>query len=249
MSRKADRKLIQMFDEKARQEYVDGTIKKRFTLNDLKIIQPLSYAQEEVFHIASQDKSIALIGSAGSGKTALAMYLALRDVLNPETHYTKVVVVRSPVQLREIGFTAGSLEEKAAMYEAPYIGLCDELFPFKKAWENLKKAGKVEFILTTFIRGITLQRGTIVVFDEIQNTTFDEARSVITRLGHQCKIFMAGDTKQTDLKKKNDVSGLSDLLRVFDRIDSVEVVNFTSSDCVRSGFVRDFLIACEEIGL
>jgi len=249
MSRKSARIKHHPNDEMARREYEDGTIKKRFSLQDLKIFKARSDAQENVLDFYDKDMSIAMLGAAGGGKTAMALNLALQEVLDPDTDYEQVVVVRSPVQVRSLGFLPGGLDEKMMVYEAPYIGLCDEMFNVKKSYHNLKNSGKLCFMLTTFIRGITFPRGTIIIFDEVQNTTFEEAYSVITRMGAMNKIYLCGDLKQTDLKGKYDQSGLSDLIRVLERMEDVGVVNFTANDCVRSGFVREFLLTCEDLGL
>lgn len=234
-------------DIEAREAYRKGHTKKTFHQKDLKNIKPLTSTQEELFHTAHNKPHLALIGSAGTGKTFLSMFLALREVLNKETPYERVIIVRSAVQTRDIGFLPGSEEEKTEVYEAPYRAICNDLFPFSKSYDNLKKNGYVEFMSTSFVRGITL-KNCIVIVDECQSQTFHELESVITRVGDNCRIFFCGDTKQNDLvKHRGDQSGLEEFLKILDKIDDFGIVSFTVHDIVRSGLVKAYLLAKERM--
>jgi phosphate starvation-inducible PhoH-like protein len=190
-----------------------------------------------------------LHGSAGTGKSYMAIYFALKAVLEPDSIYKKIIIVRSTVQARQQGFLPGDIDEKMAPFEHPYVDICAELTNNKAAYEKLKETGKIEFMSTSFMRGETL-RDAIVVFDETQNTTFQELSTVITRIGTGTKLFVLGDTKQDDLvQNKNDVSGFRDFINVTRLMEDFRSFKFTSDDIVRSPFVKSFIVACERLGL
>lgn len=241
------RKSAHILDLEAREESRTGSSKKKFHSHDLAHIKPLTETQRDLFTAYFSDfKALALHGAAGSGKTFLAMYLALSDVLNPSTPYDKLIIVRSAVQTRSLGFTTGSREEKEAEYETPYRQICDELFSTSKSYENLKKGGYIEFISTSFARGLTIKNA-IVVFDEAANCNFQELDMVFTRLGENSKMLLCGDVKQADLRNRNDLSGLADFMKIMHRLRGVASFEFTSEDCVRSGIVKDYLQIKEEM--
>jgi phosphate starvation-inducible protein PhoH len=188
-------------------------------------------------------------GSAGTGKSFVAIYLALTDLLAKSAKQSEIIIVRSAVPSREIGFLPGTEDEKLEPYEAPYKDIFAELFGRKTAYEKMKKKGKVKFIPTSFVRGLTWDNAVVIV-DEIQNMTFYEINSVITRLGVNSKLIIIGDQIQSDLyRKNNDQSGMQDFLRVVRLIDKIDHINFTSSDIVRGDFVKSWICALEESGI
>ena len=194
-----------------------------------------------------EDMNIAAIGSAGTGKTFCAMSLALQSLIDGEV--SKIIIVRSTVQVRDLGFLPGSEEEKLEPFTAPYKAIVNEIMCNGMAWEILNKKGMIEFVSTAFIRGITI-KDAVVIFDEAQNTTFEECRSTISRLGENSRIIVCADSKQDDLiYKKNDASGFQQMLQVIGRMsDYFDIVNFLPQDIVRSGFVKSWILACEELG-
>ena len=207
-------------------------------------INPLTEHQDDLFQAYHAGQNITAIGSAGSGKTYIALYLALQDVLEAE-EYDKVIIIRSAVQARDQGFLPGTLKEKEAYYEAPYIEIATDLFQRGDAYGILKHKGQIDFMTTSNIRGLTWNNA-IVIFDECQNANFEELRTVITRLGNNSRIIFCGDTKQNDLiKSKYDVSGLGKFVDVLENMRSFNIVHFTMTDCVRSGLVKEFLTAEE----
>lgn len=222
-------------------------VKKKFHIKDLKKFRPLTVTQERTFEIWNDStKSMFLNGSAGTGKTFISLYLALSDLLCPELGYDKIVIIRSVVPSRDIGFLPGSAEEKIEVYEKPYKAICDEFFPFTKSYENLKALGKIDFEPTSYLRGTTF-KNCIVIVDEAQNMTFQELSTVITRLGNDCRIIFSGDSKQNDLvQKRFDVSGFNQFLSIIEKMrDYFSVVTFNHMDIVRSDLVRDFIVKSE----
>jgi phosphate starvation-inducible protein PhoH len=204
----------------------------------LKQINPKTPNQEKFFNSYRSGKNIAVIGAAGTGKTFLAFYLSLADILEEKADYKKLVIVRSAVPTRDIGFLKGGAKEKVEQYETPYVSICHELFNRHDAYPLLKGRGLIEFVPTSFIRGTTLN-DCVIIFDEWQNCTEHEIDSVITRVGPGTKIIFTGDGNQNDLTK--EASGFHKILRILKRMKSVDVIQFEVADVVRSGFVKDYL--------
>jgi phosphate starvation-inducible PhoH-like protein len=216
----------------------------KIRLDNLSEISPLTENQKLAFQFYEKNHSLVLAGSAGTGKTFMALGLALEDVLDKETQYDKVVVVRSIVPTRDIGFLPGNEEEKKDAYTGPYRSVCTELFNDPQAWTKLNQAGQVEFLSTSFIRGITLSDAIIVV-DEMQNLTFHELDSIITRVGRNCKFIMCGDYYQSDFTKDADRKGILKFLNIIEQLNNFKVVEFGWEDIVRSDFVRDYIMTKE----
>ena len=223
---------------------LEGPKRKTWSIKDLKSIRAKNSAQEELFHNWYNGKHIVAHGSAGTGKTFLAFYLALQEHLEQRAH--KIIIVRSAVATRDIGFLPGTLEEKTALYELPYHDIAWELLGRKSSYQDMKDAGIIQFMTTSFVRGLTWDNATVIV-DEGQNMTFHEINSVMTRIGENTRIIFTGDTKQTDLDgKKLGFEGMTHALKVFSGMDSFAAVEFTKYDIVRSAFCKSWIVACEE---
>ena len=217
---------------------------RKLKLDDLIEIEPLTDNQKEVFHAYGRGDSLVLSGSAGTGKTFIAMSLALEDVLDKETEYDKVIIIRSIVPTRDIGFLPGTEEEKKDAYTGPYQSIAAELFEQGDAWKKLQGAGVVDFQSTSFIRGITFSNAIIIV-DEMQNLNFHELDSVITRVGHNCKFIMCGDYYQSDFDKEKDKNGIIKFTSIIEQLKRFTIVEFGWQDIVRSGFMRDYIMTKE----
>jgi phosphate starvation-inducible PhoH-like protein len=220
---------------------VSNTLK--VTINHLKTFEPLTENQKIFFEAYTQgDYFIALHGVAGTGKTFIALYKALEEVLDKSNPFKKIIVVRSAVQSREIGHLPGDVSEKMDIYQQPYKQICETLFERKDAWDRLEEQGYVEFISTSFIRGMSFDDAIIIV-DEMQNMNFEEIDTVITRVGYRSKIIWCGDYRQTDLRKNGDKTGILKFFDIAQHMQAFTRVEFTADDIVRSSLVRDYIIA------
>ena len=213
-------------------------------LGDLKTFSPLTDNQKKFFDAYKRgDYFVALHGVAGTGKTFCALYKAIEEVLDKSNPFDKIIVVRSAVQGREIGHLPGDVNEKMEIYEQPYRQICETLFGRKDAWDRLEEQHHIEFISTSFIRGMSFDNAIIIV-DEMQNLTFEEIDTVMTRVGHMSKIIWCGDYRQTDLnKKKNDMSGILKFFDIAIHMGAFTKIEFTPDDIVRSSLVKDYILA------
>ena len=206
---------------------------------DLQEIEPLTKNQVIAFE---SSKNLMLHGVAGTGKTFISSYLAFDDMT--KSLYEKLVIIRSAVPTRDIGFLPGNEKEKASVYEEPYKDICIELFQRGDAYEILKTKGLVHFMTTSFIRGVTLQDAVILI-DECQNMSFHELDSIITRVGMNCRVIFSGDFRQADLFK----NGLRDFIKVLKAMDKFDLIDFEIKDIVRSDFVKEYIIAKTDLGM
>lgn len=227
-----------------------GPKKKTWSLHDLKTIKAMTTAQGDLIRAYLEGVNIVASGSAGTGKTFLALWLALNSVLSKESQEDHIILVRSAVASRDIGFLPGTAEEKLEPFEAPYKDILHDLFGRSSSYEDLKDAGKIKFMPTSYVRGSTWDNA-VVIIDEAQNLTMHELNSVITRVGVNTRIIVCGDYNQNDLNNKRyETSGFKDFLRVAAVMsDNFEIVNFTKHDIVRSEFVKSWICAMEDLGL
>jgi phosphate starvation-inducible protein PhoH len=226
----------------------EGPRKKRWTQHDLKAVKPLTDNQRKMFNDFSNGQHIIGMGSAGTGKTYVATYLALNALLDPESPYERIIIVRSAVPTRDVGFLPGTLEEKSAIYELPYKDIFGDLCQRASTYADMKEAGLVEFCTTSFVRGLTWDKA-IVIVDECQNATFHELNSIITRLGKESTVLLVGDFKQTDLTKHSDMCGIDMFVGIAKTMHSFGITEFTTADIVRSTFVKEWIKACERLNV
>jgi predicted ribonuclease YlaK len=228
--------------------------KKPIDSSYLLPVEPLTDNQKIMFEEYDKGQNIFAYGCAGTGKTFVALYLALRDVLSEHTTYDKVYIVRSLVATREIGFLPGTHEDKASLYQIPYKNMVKYMFEmpddasFEMLYENLKSQETVSFWSTSFLRGTTLDNA-IIIIDECQNLNFHELDSIITRCGQDTKIMFCGDARQSDLQKSNERTGIIDFQKILENMKEFSMVEYNIEDIVRSGLVKSYLISKLNLGL
>lgn len=207
----------------------------------LRNLQPLTDNQRIAFEQYNQGKHLMLHGVAGTGKTFCALYLALEEVAR-NSQYDQVIIVRSTVPSRDMGFLPGSAKEKAKVYEQPYYEICADLYSRGDAYDVLKNKTMVNFITTSHLRGMTL-RNAIVVVDEFSNMEFAELDTIITRIGQDCRLIFCGDIRQTDLKKDRDKQGIYTFMQIIAKLEAFAFIEFGVNDIVRSDLVKQYIIA------
>jgi len=228
--------------------------KKPLNTDYLVDINPITDNQKRLFDSYGAGKHIIAYGAAGTGKTFITLYNALKDVLNENTPYDKIYIVRSLVATREIGFLPGDHEDKSSYYQIPYKHMVKYMFQmpsdadFEMLYGNLRAQETIKFWSTSFLRGTTLDDAIIIV-DEFQNLNFHELDSIITRVGENTKIVFCGDASQTDLTKTNERNGIVDFMKILRAMPSFEMIEFGIDDIVRSGLVKEYLIAKLEAGM
>ena len=236
--------------------YTSKQMKRKKPISNTYLIdiEPITDNQKKLFESYSAGKHLVAYGTAGTGKTFITLYNALADILDESTPYEKIYLVRSLVSTREIGFLPGDHEDKADIYQIPYKNMVKYMFQmpsdadFEMLYGNLKAQDSIKFWSTSFIRGTTLDNAIIIV-DEFQNLNFHELDSIITRVGENSKIVFCGDASQTDLVKTNDKNGIHDFLNILRKMPSFDIIEFGIDDIVRSGLVKEYIIAKLEAGL
>ena len=228
--------------------------KKPINTDLMRDIEPLTQNQQVLFNAYAENKNLVAYGCAGTGKTFITLYNALRDVLSQTTPYDKIYIVRSLVATREIGFLPGDHDDKSLLYQIPYKHMVKYMFEmstdadFEMLYGNLKTQGTIDFWSTSFIRGTTFDNAIIIV-DEFQNLNYHELDSIMTRVGQDSKIMFCGDATQSDLTKTNERNGIMDFMRIIRLMPSLDIIEFGVEDIVRSGLVKEYILAKMETGL
>ena len=227
---------------------------KELNSSTMVSVKPITDTQKIVFETWKKGQNQFLFGAAGTGKTFISLYLALKDIFDQKTKYEKVILVRSLIPTRDIGFLPGDEEDKSALYQVPYLNMVQFMFEmpneqaFNSLYDKLKGQGSLYFLSTSFLRGLTFDNSIIIV-DECQNLNFHELDTIITRVGQDSKIVFCGDFDQSDLLKHNEKNGLHDFLRILEEMEEFNCSEFTIGDIVRSGFVRSYLINKTKLGI
>mgnify|MGYP001295077411 CR=1 FL=1 len=225
--------------------------KKPINSSFLIDIEPLTENQKILFDAYDKGQNIVAYGAAGTGKTFITLYNAIKDVMNENLPYERVYIVRSLVSTREIGFLPGDHDDKSSLYQIPYKNMVKYMFEmssdadFEMLYGNLKTQETIKFWSTSFLRGTTVDNSIIIV-DEFQNLNFHELDSIVTRVGENCKIMFCGDGTQTDLVKTNERNGIVDFLKILRKMTSFDIIEFGLNDIIRSGIVKEYLLAKSE---
>ena len=231
---------------------IEGPKRKKWSTHDIKQIKPLNLAQEDMFRAFFEGQHICAHGSAGTGKSYIACFLALNEILRNDTPAKRIIIVRSAVATRDVGFMPGSLDEKVALYELPYHDMFSDLIHPRRActYDDMKAAGLVQFNTTSFIRGLTWDDAVVIV-DEAQNMTFHEINSIMTRIGENTRIMVLGDLPQTDLGRRAgkyaEVTGMDRMIQIVSGMKEFSTIKFTHDDIVRSDFVKAWIVASEDV--
>lgn len=228
-------------------------MKKRKPINESLLIdiEPLTHNQKALFDAYEKGQNIVAYGAAGTGKTFVTLYNAIKDVMNEHLPYERVYLVRSLVSTREIGFLPGDHDDKSSLYQIPYKNMVKYMFEmssdadFEMLYGNLKTQETIKFWSTSFLRGTTVDNSIIIV-DEFQNLNFHELDSIITRVGENCKIMFCGDGSQSDLTRTNEKNGIVDFLKILRKMSSFDIIEFGLNDIIRSGLVKEYLLAKSE---
>jgi phosphate starvation-inducible protein PhoH len=222
---------------KAKQPKVDVGFK-------LQDIRPLTDHQKDVFEEYFRGQHLVIHGAPGTGKTFMALYLALKDILDKDIEQHQILIVRSAVSVRDQGFLPGTIEEKQEVYEVPYAGICKELLGRGDAYQILKQKNIIQFCTTSYLRGLTFDN-TIVIVDEVQNMNKEEISTIVTRLGKHSRIILCGDTLQCDLFNNGDKNktGIGALLTLAHYIDDFSTIQMTVHDILRSDIVGKWIRA------
>jgi len=210
--------------------------------------------QTEVFKQYAEGKNLFLYGPAGTGKTFVILYNAIKEVLDPKTNYNCIYIVRSLMPTRSLAFMPGDEQDKSSLYQVPYDNMLRLMFKlsseeqFEMMYEELKKQGNIAFLSTSFLRGITLDNA-IVLVDECQNLNFHELDTIMTRVGQGSKIMFSGDFDQTDLRDNEEKAGLGQFIKIINEMKEFYSCEFDIGDIVRSGLVRSYIIQKYNTGL
>lgn len=210
-----------------------------FSLNK---IEPMTKNQESMFTAFASGANLFIHGYAGTGKTLLSLYLGLQDVLSKENKRDNIIILRSVVPSRDMGFLPGNAKEKGKIFELPYGDACAQLFERPNAYEALKTQKIINFTTTSFLRGLTF-KNSVVYIDEIQNMCDNEIHTIMTRIGDGCRVIVSGDIRQSDLLKEPEKIGCSTFIKTISKMESFKRIEFGVEDILRSSFVKDYIVA------
>ena len=225
--------------KKTRKEIICEIIKKKSKEKFLTENQKLYY------EILSQNQITICSGPAGVGKSYIAMKAALDILADPNSPYEKIIIVRPAVEAEEkLGSLPGNVEEKLDPYIFPSYYLMNKIIG-KEAREKLKEIDVIEVFALAYMRGMNIDNS-ILIFEEAQNSTPNQMKLLLTRIGFSSKFFISGDLEQTDRYKDKTHTGLYDAIKKFKDLKDVGVFEFDTKDVVRNPLIGKILKRYEE---
>jgi len=210
--------------------------------NDGKVIKARSVNQKKLVEDYRTCDLIFAIGPAGSGKTYTAIALAVKALRNKEVR--RIILTRPAVEAGEkLGFLPGDVKQKLDPYLQPLYDALHDMIPFKKL-ETYIEEGFIEIAPLAFMRGRTLGDA-VVILDEGQNTTINQMKMFLTRMGKNAKFIVTGDITQIDLPERQQ-SGLLKAIELLNNIKGISIIEFDKGDIIRHRLVRHIVSAYEK---
>jgi len=227
---------IKIFSKK---DFINSIIKKK------QKNKFLTQSQEDYYNLLRNNQVTICSGPAGVGKSYIAMKAAVDLLMDTNNHYEKLVIVRPAVEAEEkLGSLPGNLEEKLDPYIFPSYYLLNKIIG-KDAREKLKDAEIIEVFALAYMRGMNIDN-TILIFEEAQNSSPNQMKLLLTRIGFNSKFFISGDIEQTDRYKDKKQSGLYDAIQRFKTIHDIGVFEFGDDDIVRNPLISKILKKYDE---
>jgi phosphate starvation-inducible PhoH-like protein len=236
MTRKKPSTQIEETESKpfSKKDFINSVIKKK------QKNKFLTTHQEDFYNILKNNQITICSGPAGVGKSFIAMKAAVDLLMDSTNAYEKIIIVRPAVEAEEkLGALPGNLEEKLDPYIFPSYYLLNKIIG-KDAREKLKEAEVIEVFALAYMRGMNIDNS-ILIFEEAQNSTPNQMKLLLTRIGFNSKFFISGDIEQTDRYKDKKQSGLYDALQRFNGIDDIGVYDFRNAKNVRNPLIGKIL--------
>jgi phosphate starvation-inducible protein PhoH and related proteins len=205
----------------------------------------LTENQKEYYRVLTSNQITICSGPAGVGKSYIAMKAAVDLLMEPDNGYEKIIIVRPAVEAEEkLGALPGNLEEKLDPYIFPSYYLLNKIIG-KESREKLKEAEIIEVFALAYMRGMNIDNS-ILIFEEAQNSTPNQMKLLLTRIGFNSKFFISGDLEQTDRYKDKKQSGLYDAITRFNHINDIGTFEFNDKDVVRNPLISKILQKYDE---
>jgi phosphate starvation-inducible PhoH-like protein len=223
----------------SKKDFINSIIKKK------QKNKFLTESQEHYYNLLRNNQITICSGPAGVGKSYIAMKAAVDLLMDPSNAYEKLVIVRPAVEAEEkLGSLPGNLEEKLDPYIFPSYYLLNKIIG-KEAREKLKDAEIIEVFALAYMRGMNIDN-TILIFEEAQNSSPNQMKLLLTRIGFNSKFFISGDIEQTDRYRDKKQSGLYDAIKKFNDVSDIGVFEFSDEDVVRNPLISKILKKYEE---